>query len=124
MPTGVQASRSVGAAPPRPVAHNGPVYVVLEGLPHSARLTEPMLDDLAGRGASESVFVYFASTREPGTALYKFRDLRGTPVVVRSAALLLFPLGPRAHLCAKRSVQVRRRPSRQSRITLRGPRGK
>ena len=99
MPTGVQASQSVGAPPPRPMAHNGPVYVVLEGLPHSARLTEPMLDALAG-GASESVFVYFASTREPGTALYKFRDLRGTPVVVRSAALLFFSLGPRVHVCA------------------------
>lgn len=57
------------------MAHIGPVYVVLEGLPHRAQLDEPALDALAG-GASESVFVYFAS--EPGTALYKFRDLRGT----------------------------------------------
>lgn len=123
MPTSVQAGRSVAAPPPRPMAHNGPVYVVLEGLPHSARLDERALDALAGR-ASESVFVYFASTREPGTVLYKFRDLRGTPVVARSAALLHFSLELHVHVCAHGSAQVRRRHLRLSVRTSRRPRSR
>ncbi|KAK9826160.1 hypothetical protein WJX81_002477 [Elliptochloris bilobata] len=71
----MQAAAASNFPPPWQPPRTRPVYVVLEGLPKSAQLTQRALRALAG-GACETVYIYFGSPRDVGTALYTFRDLR------------------------------------------------
>lgn len=59
--------------PPR----TGPAYIILEGIPLSAKVGEEGLKALAGDCSVEVVNIYYADARQPGTAVFTFQDVRG-----------------------------------------------